>query len=82
MTLTMPLSAASDAACIASPLTLVILTPSSKERAPAKHSAVYSPSERPHATSAASMVAAPPSEALSFSTAAIDATKIAGCEIT
>ena len=82
MTETIPLLAASDAACIASPRALVILTPSSNEMAPAKASAVYSPSERPHATSAAAIVAAPSSVAFSFSTAAIDATKMAGCEIT
>eukprot|EP00967_Tisochrysis_lutea_P094168 scaffold136707_cov27-Tisochrysis_lutea.AAC.1 len=83
ITETMPEEAASDAACIASPRALVIFTPSSKEMAPAKASAVYSPSESPHATFAASIAAAPSSpEARNFSTAAIEATKIAGCDFT
>ena len=69
---------ASLAACIASPRAFVILTPSSNEMAPAKASAVYSPSESPIAMFAASSAAG--SSARSFSTAAIDATKIAGCE--
>eukprot|EP00965_Chrysotila_dentata_P240758 6203890-Pleurochrysis_carterae.AAC.1 len=43
----------------------------------------HAPSERPHAASAASMAATPSSpEARSFSTAAKEETKIAGCEIT
>jgi len=49
MTDTMPESTASLAACMASPLTLMILTPSSKLMAPAKQSAEYSPRERPMA---------------------------------
>ena len=72
-------STRSDAACIASPRALVTLTPSSKEIAPAKQRAEYSPSERPIAAVAESITASPFS-IRSFSTAAIDATKIAGCD--
>jgi hypothetical protein len=43
-------------------------------KAPAKASAVYSPSDRPAATSTLSMMACPPSVARSFSTAAMDDT--------
>ena len=42
----MPLSAASDAACIASPRVLTMRRPSSKLMAPAKLSAVYSPASQ------------------------------------
>eukprot|EP00962_Isochrysis_galbana_P044779 scaffold17460_cov128-Isochrysis_galbana.AAC.3 len=80
---TMPDDVASDAACIASPRALVMMTPSSNEIAPANASAVYSPRERPHATLAASIAATPSGpDARSFSTAAIDETKMAGCDLT
>ena len=48
-------------------------------RAPAKESALYSPSDRPMATVAPSICSSPPS-ARSFSTAAREATKMAGCD--
>ena len=82
MTDAMPDFDFSEAACIASPRALVMRTPSSKEMAPAKASAVYSPSDRPIAMLASSMIFAPPSDARSISTAASEATKIAGCETT
>ena len=65
---------ASAAACIDSPRSLTSLSPSSKESAPAKVSAVYSPRERPQATSTASMSAWPFSPERIFSTAASDET--------
>ena len=58
--------------------TLVMRTPSSKEMAPAKARAVYSPSERPIAMFAASMASAPPSDARSFSSTASSSNGDAG----
>ena len=76
MTDTIPDGCASDAACIASPLSFVSLTPSANEIAPAKQRAEYSPNDKPIAQVAASTTSG--DSARSFSTAAMDDTKMAG----
>merc|ERR1719296_415247 len=76
MTDTIPESTASDAAYIASPRAFVTFTPSAKEMASAKQRAEYSPRLNPMAQVAASTASCPCS-CLSFSTAAMDATKMA-----
>ena len=73
---TIPEGCASDAACIASPLNFVSLTPSANEIAPAKQRAEYSPNDKPIAHVAASTTSG--DSARSFSTAAMDDTKMAG----
>mmetsp|Transcript_8468 Transcript_8468/g.20374 ORF Transcript_8468/g.20374 Transcript_8468/m.20374 type:complete len:216 (+) Transcript_8468:573-1220(+) len=78
---TIPVSTASEAACMASPRALVILTPSAKEMAPEKQRAEYSPKLKPIAQVASSSASCPFSS-FSFSTAAMEATKIAGWEMT
>lgn len=72
----MPLAAQQSHISIAH-LALVTLTPSSKDIASAKHSAVYSPRLRPIAHVASSSAESPLS-CRSFSKAAIEHTKIAG----
>ncbi len=73
---TIPEGCASDAACIASPRSFVSLTPSAKLIAPAKQRAEYSPKDKPIAQVALSTTSG--DSARSFSTAAIEETKMAG----
>ena len=70
MTDAIPEGVASAASCMDSPRIFTSFKPSSKDNASAKVKAVYSPRDKPAATSMESIIALPSSDIFIFSSAA------------